>query len=120
MQLQHVKRNRTEKGARILARKKKLKAAWAGKKGERCDAQEASHQLADRTFFSNYEQIGMQLFPKNAWRSALSEASLLPKDLGWLLFSTRVKILLVSKTFAMKNFRKLFRRASACALGCAR
>ena len=117
------------KGGANPRAQKKLEAAWAGKKGERCDAREASHQLADRTFFSDYEQIGMQLFPKNAWRSALSEASSLPKDLGWLLFSTRVKILLVSKTFGMKKRSKTFStRECVCAnvfgchhvFGCAR
>ena len=110
MQLQHVRLSKEtgQKRGRESSRAKKLEAAWAGKKGERCDAREASHQLADRTFFSDYEQIGMQLFPKNAWQSALSEASSLPKDLGWLLFSTRVKILLVSKTFGTKKLSKIF------------
>ena len=131
MQLQHVRLSKEtgQKRGRESLHAKKLEAAWAGKKGERCDAREASHQLADRTFFSDYEQIGMQLFPKNAWRSALSEASSLPKDLGWLLFSTRVKISLVSKTFGMKKRSKTFStRECVCAnvfgchhvFGCAR
>ena len=83
MQLQHVRLSKEtgQKRGRESSRAKKLEAAWAGKERERCDAREASHQLADRTFFSDYEQIRMQLFPKNAWRSALSEASSLPKDL---------------------------------------
>ena len=35
------------KGGANPRAQKKLEAAWAGKKGERCDAREASHQLAD-------------------------------------------------------------------------
>ena len=57
-----MSKNRTKVGAQILARKKKLETAWAGKNGTRRNARKgASYHVApacgSKFFFSNMKKL---------------------------------------------------------------